>query len=229
MQPARVTPPLPLPRRAVFIDKDGTLVENVPYNVDPTLLRWRPGALPALAALAGAGYQLLLATNQSGLGHGYFTRRQFAWLQQVLVQRLRDEAGVQLLDVMVCPHAPGPGGAPACLCRKPAPGMLTRAARMHRLDLVGSWMVGDTLDDVEAGRRAGCRTVLLDSGGETRWQHSPLRTPHALLRHWEAVVPLILAGVAGVADGADGAGVAGAAPGGAPACGLPPAAPCALP
>lgn len=179
-------------RPAVFIDKDGTLVENVPYNVDPALLRFRPAALPTLAALAQAGYVLLLATNQSGLAHGYFTRRDFSRLQAALEQRLQDEAGVTLLDVLVCPHAPGEGGAPACLCRKPAPGMLTRAARMHGLDMARSWMVGDTLDDVEAGRRAGCRSVLLDSGGETLWRRSPLRTPHAHLHDWDEVGHLIL-------------------------------------
>lgn len=181
------------PRRAVFIAKDGTLVENVPYNIDPALLRFRPAAREALAALARAGFALLLATNQSGLARGFFTRRQFARLQGVLEQRLHDEAGITLLDVLVCPHAPGEGGAPACLCRKPAPGLLMRAARMHRLDLAASWMVGNTLDDVEAGRRAGCRTVLLDSGGETVWRRSPMRTPHARLQDWDEVAHLVLA------------------------------------
>ena len=181
------------PRRAVFIDQDGTLVENVPNNVDPELLRCRPAALLALAALARAGFALLLATKQSGLAHRYFTRRQFSRLQSALEQRLQDEGGIELLDVLVCPHAPGPDGAPACLCRKPTPGMLTRAARMHGLELAESWMVGDTLDDVEAGRRAGCRTVLLDSGGETLWKQSPLRTPHACLQDWDEVVHVITA------------------------------------
>ena len=180
-------------RRAVFVDKDGTLIENVPYNVDPAMLRFRPAALPALAGLARAGFALLLATNQSGLAHGYFTRRQFAHLQRVLEQRLHDEAGITLLDVLVCPHAPGTGGGPVCRCRKPAPGLLTGAARRHQLDLAGSWMVGDTLDDVEAGRRAGCRTVLLDSGGKTLWQRGPLRTPDACLQDWDEVAHLILA------------------------------------
>lgn len=185
--------PLSAPRRAVFIDQDGTLVENLPYNVDPALLQFRPAALPALQALAKAGFALLLATNQSGLAHGFFTRRQFGVLQRALQQRLHDEAGVQLLDVLVCPHAPGVGGTPGCLCRKPAPGLLVQAARLHQLDLAGSWMVGDTLDDVEAGRRAGCRTVLLDPGSGTLWQRSPLRTPHSRLQDWDDVAHLILA------------------------------------
>jgi len=181
------------PRRAVFIAKDGTLVENVPYNIDPALLRFRPAAREALAALARAGFVLLLATHQSGLARGFFTRRQFTRLQGVLEQRLHDEAGITLLDVLVCPHAPVEGGALSCWCGKPAPGLLTRAARTHGLDLAASWMVGNTLDDVEAGRRAGCRTVLLDNGGETVWRRSPIRTPHACLQDWDEVAHLVLA------------------------------------
>lgn len=184
------------PRAAVFVDKDGTLVENVPFNVDPALLRFVPGALEALAALAARGYALLLATNQSGLARGLFTRGQFALLQRALETRLREEAGLTLLDVLVCPHAPAPNGAPDCLCRKPAPGMLTRAALRHRLDLSRSWMVGDTLDDVEAGHRAGCRALLLDSGGETEWRRSPLREPEAVCAQWAQVQQRILGPVA---------------------------------
>ena len=179
-------------RPAVFVDKDGTLVENVPFNVDPALLRFMPGALQALAALQAAGYVLLLATNQAGLAHGMFTRGQLAVLLAALRQRLHAEAGVTLLDVEVCPHAAGPAGMPACLCRKPAPGMLMRAARRHGLDLQRSWMVGDTLDDVEAGRRAGCRALLLDSGGETLWRRSPLREPSATCMDWDAVAAQVL-------------------------------------
>lgn len=175
-------------RKAVFIDKDGTLIENVPYNADPARLRFMPGACEALAALAQQGWALLVVTNQSGLALGYFSRAQFARLQAAVEQRLREEAGVVLLDFVLCPHAPGPGGAPACLCRKPAPGMLLRATRRHGIDLAQSWMVGDTLDDVEAGHRAGCRALLFDSGGETVWRQSPLREPNARHSDWSAVV-----------------------------------------
>ena len=201
LQPRPVVPELPRPppalaappgRAAVLVDKDGTLIENVPYNVEPALLRFMPAAVESLAALAAAGFVILVVTNQSGLAHGYFTRAQLARLQTVLQQRLRELAGVELLDFIVCPHAPGPGGTPACLCRKPAPGMLLRAARRHRLDLARSWMVGDTLDDVEAGHRAGCRTVLFDSGGETLWRRSPLRRPTATCNEWDEVAHRIL-------------------------------------
>lgn len=174
-------------RPALFIDKDGTLVENVPYNVDPVLLRFMPGAGAALARLQRAGLALVVVTNQSGLARGMFTRAQFARLQQVLLQRLQEEFGVALDGMEVCPHAPDDQGRPACLCRKPAPGMLIRAAHRHGLDLTRSWIVGDTLDDVEAGHRAGSRGLLFDSGGETVWRRSPLREPDARFTDWTAL------------------------------------------
>jgi D-glycero-D-manno-heptose 1,7-bisphosphate phosphatase len=165
------------PRPAVFLDKDGTLVEDVPYNVDPARLVFTKGALPALALLAEAGFALVVVTNQPGLASGRFSRSDFALLERALLRRVRDEAGVDIAAVYACPHAPAVGRVPACLCRKPAPGLLRRAALEQRLDLARSWMVGDILDDIEAGRRAGCRTVLLDVGHETLWRLSPLRTP----------------------------------------------------
>ncbi|MEF7615747.1 HAD-IIIA family hydrolase [Aquincola sp. MAHUQ-54] len=166
------------PVAAVFLDKDGTLVEDVPFNVDPALLRFTPRALPALRRLAEAGYLLVIVTNQSGLALGRFTSAQFLRLRDALLARLRDEGGIDVAGVFACPHAPAAAGDAGCACRKPAPGLLALAARTHGIDLSRSWMVGDILDDVEAGRRAGCRTVLLDRGGETRWQLSPLRLPH---------------------------------------------------
>lgn len=180
-------------RAAVFIDKDGTLLEDVPHNADPTLLRFQPGALDSLAALASAGLALVVVTNQSGLSLGYFTRWQFSQLQAALERHLDKAGGIALTDFVVCPHTPARDGQPACLCRTPAPGMLIRAARAHHIDLATSWMVGDKLDDIEAGRRAGCRTLLLNTGGEIEWRRSPLRTPHARCSRWDAVTPLILA------------------------------------
>jgi len=164
--------------RAVFIDKDGMLVEEVPCNVDPSHLRFTSHALEALLMLERAGYALVIVTNEPGLALGHFTRAQFVALQQALVSKLRDEGGVQLTAFHVCPHAPPGSGGWTCLCRKPAPGLLYQAARRHGLDLTRSWMIGDLLDDIEAGRRAGTRTVLLDVGNETQWRVSPLRTPH---------------------------------------------------
>lgn len=163
---------------AVFIDKDGTLIEDVPFNVDPARLRFTVHALSALRLLADRGHPIIVVTNQPGIALGRFKRAELGRLEQVLASRLRDEAGIELAGFYACPHAPGPQGRPACLCRKPAPGLLRQAARSRQLDLSRAWMIGDILDDIEAGRRAGCRTVLLDVGHETVWHLSPLRTPH---------------------------------------------------
>jgi histidinol-phosphate phosphatase family protein len=163
-------------RAAVFIDKDGTLIHDVPYNTDPALVRFTPHAPAGLRQLARSGFALFIVTNQPALADGRITRAAFDALRAHIDRRLFDEAGVVLDGWCVCPHAAAP--PPLCSCRKPAPGLLWRAAREHRLDLARSWMVGDILDDIEAGRRATCSTVLLDVGNETVWHLTPQRLPH---------------------------------------------------
>jgi histidinol-phosphate phosphatase family protein len=166
-------------RCAVFLDKDGTLVENVPYNADPARIRLAPGAPDALGLLHGAGYQLLVVTNQAGVARGLFPESALAPVAARL-RALLGEAGVPLRGFLYCPHHPDGVVGPyrlRCACRKPAPGLLLRASAAHGLDLAASWMVGDILDDVEAGRRAACRTVLVDAGGETEWRAGPDRRP----------------------------------------------------
>jgi histidinol-phosphate phosphatase family protein len=161
-------------RRAVFLDKDGTLVENVDYNVDLAQVRFMPTVLEGLRMLADAGLPLFVVTNQPGLATGRFTRPELVRVEHYIQQRLQDEAGVKLAGWYTCPHHP----QAMCLCRKPAPGLLRQAALAHGVDLGRSWMVGDILDDIEAGRRAGCTAVMVDVGNETVWRRSPLREPH---------------------------------------------------
>ena len=169
--------------RALFIDKDGTLVENVPYNVDPARIVLAPGAREAVGAFAAAGYRVLVVSNQPGVALGRFAEQDLRGVEK----RLR--ALLPRLDGFYwCPHAPQAG----CGCRKPAAGLLERAAREHGIDLAASWMVGDILDDVEAGRRAGCRTVLLDNGNETEWHVTPERVPHHVAHEFSAIRSLLL-------------------------------------
>jgi D-glycero-D-manno-heptose 1,7-bisphosphate phosphatase len=163
---------------AVFIDKDGTLVHDVPYNVDPERLELRADAGRALRALQEAGYALILVTNQAGVALGRFPESALPPLWSAIAGQLEEE-GVELTAVYYCPHHPAGAGAYAqhCDCRKPQDGLLRRAALAHDIDLARSWMIGDILDDVEAGHRAGCRSVLLDVQSETEWQLTPMRTP----------------------------------------------------
>ena len=172
-------------RKAVFLDKDGTLVRNVPYNVDPAKVELTPHATRALRELSRAGFRLLVVSNQPGLAHGYFAEDRLHVLHAHLRSLLPE-----LSEFYYCPHGPDED----CACRKPACGLLLRAAYRHGIDLARSWMVGDILDDVEAGRRAGCRTVLVDNGNETEWQRGPLRKPHFVARDLgEAANAILLA------------------------------------
>ena len=164
---------------AVFLDKDGTLLEDVPYNVEPKKMRPAPGVMEGLRLLADTGLPLIVLSNQSGLAMGKFDE---AGLATMLV-RLRGifrEAGAELAGFHYCPHHPAAVISTyriQCECRKPSPGLFHVAAREHGIDLSRSWMVGDILDDIEAGRKAGCRSILIDNGNETEWMPGPWRTP----------------------------------------------------
>ncbi len=163
----------------VLLDKDGTLVEDVPYNVDPARIRLMPGAAQGVLCLHRAGYALAVVSNQSGVARGYFEETALAAVERRVRELLRD-AGVPLAGFYYCPHHPDGSVAAytrACDCRKPAPGLLLRAIREHGAMPGECWMVGDILHDVEAGRRAGCRTVLIDNGHETEWDQTPARQP----------------------------------------------------
>jgi D-glycero-D-manno-heptose 1,7-bisphosphate phosphatase len=216
--------------KAVFLDKDGTLVENVPYNVDPGNMRLQPGVTRGLTLLSRLDFKLIVVSNQSGVAKGYFPEsalvRMKRHLESLIARHLREnryllgvktyadsarsgqrrkvggESGehiyrvfsspamsdrpdikdlhVRLADFYYCPHCPD-GSMPAysgyCSCRKPAPGLLLRAAREHNIDLSQSWLIGDILNDIEAGQKAGCKTVLVNNGGETEWVLKEGRIP----------------------------------------------------
>lgn len=179
---------------AVFVDKDGTLVDDVPYNVDPERIALTRGAGPALRTLADRGFRLIVVSNQSGIGRGLFPETALDAVGGRLWSLLA-EHGVRLDDFVYCPHAPSEDGG-GCECRKPAPGLLRAAAERHGLDLERSWMVGDILDDVEAGRRAGCKTILVHNGNETEWSSGADRRPHHVVSDLEEASWVILDTVA---------------------------------
>lgn len=180
---------------AVLLDKDGTVLQDVPYNVDPARMRLAPGAAAALRLLGGLGLPLVVVTNQPGAAHGLHTEAELAPVRDRLAAMFA-EHGAALAGFLYCPHHPDGQVAPyarACLCRKPMPGLLLQAAAALRLDLARSWMIGDILNDVEAGNRAGCTTVLVDCGNETEWQLSPARQADYVVPTLDAAARLVVA------------------------------------
>lgn len=180
--------------RAVFLDRDGTLVHPRHYPARPEDLILYDGIGAELRALQAAGFLLVVITNQSGIARGLFTEGDLRRMHDHLGRELA-RAGVRLDGVYHCPHHPDgsvPGLAIHCDCRKPQPGLLHRAAADLALDLARSWFVGDILDDCEAGNRAGCRTVLVDLGTEAP-PAAPIRRPAFAARDTRHALRLIRA------------------------------------
>ncbi|MBO9632020.1 MAG: HAD-IIIA family hydrolase [Chitinophagaceae bacterium] len=179
-------------KKAVFIDKDGTLIRNIPFNVDPRYIEWLPGAVMALEKLQQARYLLLLVSNQPGISLGAITESALHRQYLCLAAALRRQH-IQLRGFYYCPHHPAGSGEYACycMCRKPLPGMLLRAAMEWGIDLRQSWMIGDILDDVEAGNKAKCKTILLNQGNETEWLKGRYRTPGHIGDNWKDIARII--------------------------------------
>ena len=147
-------------RPAVFLDRDGTLIEDRGYLHDPDLVRLLPGVADGLRRLRTAGFVCVVVTNQSGIGRGMFAEADYRHVHAEMLRRLTAEGAI-LDAAYFCPAAPAAEGADEHPDRKPSPGMLLRAAADLDLDLTRSWMIGDAPRDVEAGRRAGCRGILV--------------------------------------------------------------------
>ena len=161
-------------RPAVFIDRDGTLTEQVGYVNHPQRLRLLPRSAEAIRRLNAAGVAAVVVTNQAGIARGYFSENVLHATHAALVAQLKD-AGASLDGLYACTHHPTEGEPPyraACDCRKPAPGLLTRAAADLGLDLAASTMVGDMATDLVAAHRAGARAVLVLTGyGLGEWEY----------------------------------------------------------
>jgi D-glycero-D-manno-heptose 1,7-bisphosphate phosphatase len=166
-------------KRAVFLDRDGTVNEEVGYLSDLGKLRLLPGAARAIRGLNEAGLPVVLVTNQSGVARGYFPES-FVQDTHELLKRMLAAEGAKLDGIYYCPHHPKAGSSPlttVCDCRKPATGLLDRAARDLGIDLRRSFMVGDKWSDVELGHRAGMRSILVLTGYAPDDQGN-VRPPH---------------------------------------------------
>jgi histidinol-phosphate phosphatase family protein len=151
--------------KAAFLDRDGVINLKAPegsYITRWDEMQFLPGVVEAIAMLNRAGFLVIVVTNQRCIGRGLITAAEL----EAMHERMSDDlarAGAFLDGIYYCPHEL----QAACACRKPRPGMLLEAARVHRIDLTRSWMIGDSDRDVEAGKRAGCKTVRILESGET--------------------------------------------------------------
>ena len=148
-------------KKCVFFDRDG-IVNKIPDEI--YVKRWEdfqllPEFVEVLRMVRGMGYEAVIVTNQGVVARGVISMEAVDALHENLATVLSTTYGSDLLDILCCPHVEG-----ECECRKPRPGMLIEAAARHDIDLKSSWMVGDQERDIEAGRRAGCRTILVTPG-----------------------------------------------------------------
>jgi D-glycero-D-manno-heptose 1,7-bisphosphate phosphatase len=165
--------------KAIFLDKDGTLIPDIPYNIDPKKIILQDNAVPGLKKLQDDGFIFIIISNQSGVAREYFRENKLLAVVNK-IQELFIINNLKLDGFYYCPHHPegtSPGYNIDCSCRKPAPGLLLKAGTDHQINLKNSWMIGDILNDVEAGNRAGCKTVLIDNGNETEWLRGQYRNP----------------------------------------------------
>ena len=179
-------------RPAVFLDRDGTIIGEVDYLRRPEDVRLLAHAAAAIRRLNEAGLPVVVTTNQSGIARGMLTEKDLEAIHDVLRHRLAAR-GAHLDAIHFCPHHPDAGRGRyrrRCRCRKPAPGMLLRAAKDLDLDLDRSFAVGDSERDLLAGRKVGCRTVLVQTGYGRKTQAEatgPLPADHIARNLTEAV------------------------------------------
>ncbi len=157
-------------RGALFLDRDGIVNEDVGYAHRPDQIRFLPGIFAVVAAANACGMPVIIVTNQAGIARGYYGYEEFKTLMDWMQEQFRTR-GAHIDTVYFCPHHPvhGKGALKrACTCRKPAPGMLLRAAQEHRIDLTASIMVGDSAHDMEAAEAAGVGKLLILASGKKK-------------------------------------------------------------
>lgn len=185
--------PTKLKRRAVFLDRDGTISEEMGYVNHLSRFIIFPYAAAAIRRLNRAGLPVIVVTNQSGAARGFFPES----LVDIVHEKMKAElalGGARVDGIYYCPHIRDNN----CSCRKPIPGMLEQAAREHGLELSNSVLVSDRYDDISMGQSVGCRSILVLSGygrGEYEWHRNDWpRQPDDVVEDLTAAVELILEG-----------------------------------
>lgn len=147
-------------KAAVFLDRDGTIIEDTHYPKDPDQVRFVPGAPEALRALASRGYVLFVISNQSGVGRGLISKSQFEAVHERFCELLNSEQ-ISIKEFSYCFHKP----EDLCECRKPATKLIKKLSEAHEIDLSGSFIIGDKWSDILLGQRVGVKGVLLENKG----------------------------------------------------------------
>ncbi|MEK6871701.1 MAG: D-glycero-beta-D-manno-heptose 1,7-bisphosphate 7-phosphatase [Nanoarchaeota archaeon] len=144
--------------KAIFLDRDGVINEDEGYVGTIEKFKFRNGVFTALKKLQTAGFLLVIVTNQSGIARGYYTEKDYYTVTDFMLE-IFEKNNITIAGVYFCPHAPEEN----CLCRKPKPGMILEARQTLNIDLKKSWMIGDKMSDIEAGKDAGVQTILITS------------------------------------------------------------------
>lgn len=172
-------------KKAVFLDRDGTIIVDKIYLNDPAAIEYYSDSFSALKGIAQAGYSLIIVTNQSGVARGLVTLENLSKIHSIIAEDFRLQ-GVTIAAFYYAPYAVDSGHP----MRKPEPGMLLAAAQDHQIDLAQSWMIGDRMTDVEAGHRAGVRSLLLK--GTERPEDFGYKPPFAIVDHLSHACSIIL-------------------------------------
>ena len=154
-------------KKAIFLDRDGVINKEVDHLSDPKDFEFIDGSIEALKLLKQKNFLLIVITNQAGIARGFFTEETLKKIHDKMIKILKQN-NLRLDDIYYCPHHPEFTGP--CDCRKPKPGMILKAKIKHNIDLTNSFMVGDTLNDIQTGRAVDCKTVLLLTGYGTEEQ-----------------------------------------------------------
>ncbi len=163
--------------KALFIDRDGVILKEKNYVYRQEDAEFLPGVFEALKKATASGYRIIIVSNQSGIARGLYTEKDYLKLEKWLETKF-EENSVKIDGVYYCPHHPEASVKKYkkdCECRKPKPGMILKAAKEHNLNLAESFMIGDKTTDVEAGKNAGCKTILVKTGYAGKDSESKLK------------------------------------------------------
>lgn len=166
--------------KAVLLDKDGTVSQDVGYLNDPNNLRLLPGSAEAIKKLNAAGYRVFIVSNQAGIARCLLNESILHAIDKRLVRDLLNQGAI-IDEVYYCPHHPDQGYYPYrtdCSCRKPDPGMLKKAIEKYQIDVSRSFLIGDKKSDIEAGQKLGLKTVLVLTGYGEQEKEKFMDQPH---------------------------------------------------